>query len=54
MTFATNLRVKGRLCSFSLVLEGNAGKEITESSRLNILGKILTNNFALSDAEGNT
>ena len=42
------------LCSFRLVLEGKTEKEITESSRLEFLGKILANNFALSDAEDNT
>ena len=42
------------LCSFSLVLEGKAGKEIPESSRFKFLEKFLANNFALSDAEDNT
>ena len=42
------------LYSFRLVLEGRTGKEIPESSRLEFLGKISTNNFALSDAEDNT
>ena len=42
------------LCSFRLVLEGKTGKEIPESSRLELLGKFLANNFALSDAEDNT
>ena len=42
------------LCSYRLVLEGKTGKEIPESSRLELLGKFLANNFALSDAEDNT
>ena len=42
------------LCSFRLVLEGKAGREIPESSRLEFLEKFLANNFALSDAEDNT
>ena len=42
------------LCSFKLILEGNTGKEIPESSRLEFLEKFLANNFALSDAEDNT
>ena len=50
----TYLRVKGTLYSFRLVLEGKAGKVVTTSSRLEILGKRSANNFALSDAEGNT
>ena len=39
------------LCSFRLVLEGKAGKEISMSSRLEFLEKFLANNFASSDAE---
>ena len=42
------------LCTFRLVLEGKTGKEIPGSSRLEFLEKFLANNFALSDAEGNT
>ena len=42
------------ICSFRLVLEGKTGKEIPESSRFEFLGKLLANNFALSDAEDNT
>ena len=42
------------LCSFRLVLEGETGKEIPESSRFEFLKKFLVNNFALSDAEDNT
>ena len=42
------------LCSFRLVLEGKAGKEIPEPSRFEFLEKFLANNFALSDAEDST
>ena len=42
------------LCSFRLILERNTGKEIPESSRLEILEKFSANNFALLDAEDNT
>ena len=42
------------LYSFKLVLEGKTGKEIPESSRLELSGKFSANNFALSDAENNT
>ena len=35
------------LCSFRLVLEEKIGKEMLESSRLDFLGKLLANNFAL-------
>ena len=41
-------------CSFKLVLEGEIGKEIPDSSRLEFLEKFLTNDFALSDAKDNT
>ena len=54
MTFLTILGVTEILCSFKLVLEGKAGKEIPESSRLGLLEKFSLNNFALSDAEDNT
>ena len=54
MTFLTILGVTETLCSFRLVLEGKAGKEIPESSRFEFLEKLLANNFALSDTEGNT
>ena len=40
------------LCSFRLVLEGKKGNRA--SSRLELLEKLLANNFALSDAEDNT
>ena len=54
MTFLTILGVTKMLCSFKLVLEGNTGKEIPESSRLESLERFSGNNFALSDAEDNT
>ena len=54
MTFLTILGVTEILCSFKLVLEGKTGKEIPKSSRLEFLEKFSVNNFALSDAEGNT
>ena len=38
----------------SLVLEGKTGKEIHESSRLEVIEKFSANNFALLVAEGNT
>ena len=43
-----------KIYTFRLVLEGKTGKEISESSRLELLEKTLAKNFALSDAEGNT
>ena len=54
MTFLTILGVTEILCKVKLVLEGNSGKEIQESSRLASLEKFSSNNFALSDAEDNT
>ena len=53
MTFLTILGVT-EIYIFNLVLEGQAGKEILESSRLEFLEKFSANNFALSDAEDNT
>ena len=41
------------LCNFKLVLERKTGKEIPESSRLELLEKFLANKFTLSGAEGN-
>ena len=41
MTFSTILRVTEILCSLRLVLEKKAGKEILESSRLELLKKFL-------------
>ena len=52
MTFLTILGVTEILCNFILVLEGRTGKEIPESSRLQ-LEKFLANNFALPDGEEN-
>ena len=54
MTFLTILRVMETSCRFRLVLEGKAGKEISESSRLEFLKKFLANIFALSDAVDNS
>ena len=54
MTFLTILEVTEILCSFKLVLEGQTGKEIPESSRLEFLEKFAANNFAFSDAAENT
>ena len=54
MTFLTILGVKEKLCSFRLVLEEKTGKNIPGSSRLKFLEKFSANNFASSDAEGNT
>ena len=54
MTFLTNLSVKRILCSFSLVLEEKANKEIPKSSRLEILEKISIKAFNLSDAGDDT
>ena len=53
MTFLTILGVT-EICSFRLVLELKTGKEIIKSSRLEFLENLITNNFALSDAEDNT
>ena len=54
MTFQTILGVPEKLCSLKLVLEGKAGKEIPELSRLEFKEKFSANNSALSDAENNT
>ena len=54
MISLTILGVTELLCSFRLVLEGKAGKEIPESSRLEFLEKLLANKFALSDTEDET
>ena len=48
------MRVTEILSSFKLVVEGKAGKEIPESSRLEFKEKSSANNFPLSDAEENT
>ena len=54
MTFLTILGVTEILCSFRLLLEGKAGKDIPESLRLEFSEKFLANSFDLSDAEDNT
>ena len=53
MTFLSNLRVAGILCSFRLVQEGEEGKKIPESLRLEFLEKFSVNDFALYNAENN-
>ena len=50
----TGLGVSGILCGFKLVLEGKSGKEIPESSRLELLEEFSANAFALSDAVDST
>ena len=54
MTFLILLGVTKILYSFKLVPKGKTAKEITESSRLEFLEKILANNFVSSDAEKTT
>ena len=54
LTFLTILGVTKILCSFRLVLEEKTGKEITESSKLEFLERISSNDFSVSNAEGNT
>ena len=54
MTFLTILGVTEILCSFRFFLEDKAGKEISESLRLEFLERLSAKNFALSDAEDNT
>ena len=49
----TDIGLTETLCSFRLVLEGKADKEIPASARLGFL-KDFRNNFALSDAVDNT
>ena len=51
MAFLTILGLTEILCSFRLVVEGETGKEIPESSRLEFLEKFSANNFAISDAK---
>ena len=45
------LRVTEILCSFRLVLQEKTGKEIPESSRIQSLEKVFSNQLALSDAK---
>ena len=47
----TILEVIEILCSFRLILEMTTGKEIPDSSRLELLEKFLANNSAFSDAQ---
>ena len=54
MIFLTILGVMEILCISRLVLQGEIGKQISESSRLDFLEKFFGNNFALSNAEDNT
>ena len=54
MTFLIILEIMEIPCSFWLVLEEKTGKGIPESSRLELLEKLLVKNFALSDPEDNT
>ena len=54
MIYLTILGVMEILCSFRLVLQGQTGKKIPESSRLEFLENFSANNFALSDADDNT
>ena len=52
--FLDNLKVRGILCSFRLVLKGKARKEIPGSSRSEFLEKFSASNSVLSDVEDNT
>ena len=54
MIFLTISGITVILCSFRLVPQGKAGKEIPESSRLEFFGKLSANNFVSSDAEDST
>ena len=54
MTFSTNQRVTGILCSLRFYLAGIAGKEMAESSRFNFLERLSAITFNLSVAKGNT
>ena len=45
MNFLTTSKFTGILCSFRLVLEGKAGKEIPESSKLEFLEKFPLKNL---------
>ena len=51
MTFLTILGVMEILCRFRLVLEGKIGKEGV--IKIRVFRKVLTNKFALSNAEDN-
>ena len=54
ITLLTILEVMEIFCYLRLVLEGNTGREIPESPRLEFLEKFSANNFPLSDTEDNT
>ena len=54
MTSLTILGSYKELCSYRLVLEGKAGKEIPECSRLELLEKFLAHKFVSLDADHNT
>ena len=54
MTFLTILGVTEILCSFRFVVEGQPGKEMRESSRVEVLEKFLANDFAFIDGEVKT
>ena len=53
LTLLTILGVM-EISSFKSVPEEKTGREIPDSSRLEFLENFLANNFASSDAEGNT
>ena len=54
LIFITMLGVTETLCSSRLVPEEKTGKEITESSKLEFLERISSNDVSVSNAEGNT
>ena len=53
-TSLTNQRVTEISHSFRLVIAKKTGNEISPSSRLEFLEKLLADNFSLSDAEDST
>ena len=54
MPILSSLRASEVLFRCRLVLEGKAGKEILDASKLEFFGKFSTSNFALPDVEDNT
>ena len=52
-SYLSNLRIKGILCSFSLVVEGKIGKK-TQIIMIRNLRKDFNTSFALPDTGGNT
>ena len=52
MTFLTILGVMEILCSFRLILEGETGKEVPESSRLEFLETFLLHQMQKKTAPG--